>query len=227
MVTTRDLTAKDPTTTQRRLDPARIVASALAIADGEGLPAVTIRRLAQEHEVTPMALYRHFKDKDELLGALADRLLSDIDMPEPSEAPWDWQVREVLAAVVDALRPHPEVANLTLPRILLTEPGLELAERTLGLLVQGGFTPDQAGEIGRQSICSLITLVTTEPGGGVDPEVREQQIRNKRAAIAMLPPQRYPNVVAAADSLTGCEDPQAYYEIGLDLVVAGIRGMVK
>lgn len=221
------MVTKKDATTQRRLDPARIVASALAIADTEGLAAVTIRRLAQEHDVTPMALYRHFKDKDELLGAVADRLLADIEMPEPSQAPWDWQVREVLSAVVDALRPHPAAANLTLTRILLTEPGLELTERTLGLLIQGGFTPDQAGEIGRQSICSLITLITTEPGGSMDPEIRQQQIRNKRAAIATLPPQRYPNVIAAADSLTDCADPEAYYQVGLDLVVAGIRGLAK
>ncbi|MFL5761300.1 MAG: TetR/AcrR family transcriptional regulator [Thermomicrobiales bacterium] len=41
---------------------------ALAIADSEGLQAVTIRRVAKELGVTPMALYWHFKDKNELLG---------------------------------------------------------------------------------------------------------------------------------------------------------------
>ena len=69
---------------QKRLNRAELVASALAVADAEGLEAVTIRRIAQLHDVTPMALYRHFPDKDGLLLALAEQLLADaLPLPEP------------------------------------------------------------------------------------------------------------------------------------------------
>ena len=67
--------------TAKRLDPDKLAATALEIADAEGLDAVTIRRLAQLHDVTPMALYRHFSDKNDLLAAIGDRLLADIRLP--------------------------------------------------------------------------------------------------------------------------------------------------
>lgn len=215
----------------RRLDPTTLAASALDLADREGLDAVTIRRLAQQHDVTPMALYRHFADKNDLLAAIGDRLLADVVLPEPDDRsgdrPWD-QIRAVMDAFVAALRPHPKAAGLTLTRILAAEPGLEMAEHLMRLLTEAGFSVDGAAEVGRQSICALITLVTTEPGAAeeTDPEAREDALRLKRAALAALPPRRYPLLAAAADTLICPSSTDEYYELGIDLVVAGIRGVL-
>ncbi|TCM49035.1 TetR/AcrR family transcriptional regulator [Kribbella sp. VKM Ac-2568] len=214
--------------TAKRLDPDKLAATALEIADAEGLDAVTIRRLAQLHDVTPMALYRHFSDKNDLLAAIGDRLLADIRLPEPNDDRWDLQLRAVLTAFVDALRPHPKAADLTLYRILVSEAGLAMAERTMELLTSGGFSVDDAAEVGRQSLCSLITLVTTEPGANedTDPIAREDALRVKRAALAALPPRRYPLISAAADTLICPSSTDRYYSLGMDLVVAGIRGVL-
>jgi TetR/AcrR family tetracycline transcriptional repressor len=214
--------------TAKRLDPEKLAASALDLADAEGLEAVTIRRLAQLHDVTPMALYRHFSDKNDLLAAIGDRMLADIELPEPNDDRWDFQLRAVLAAFVKALRPHPKTAELTLYRILVSEPGLAMAERTMELLTEGGFSTDDAAEVGRQSICSLITLVTTEPGANedTDPVAREDALRAKRASLAALSPRRYPLITAAADTLICPASTDRYYELGMDLVVAGIRGVL-
>ncbi|WP_270134272.1 TetR/AcrR family transcriptional regulator [Kribbella sp. CA-293567] len=214
--------------TSKRLDPALLATNALAIADAEGLEALTIRRLAQAHDVTPMALYRHFSDKDDLLAAVGDRILADLALPEPTDQPWDAQLRGVLDAFVAALRPHPKAAGLTLFRILVSPAGLAMAERTMELLTQGGFSADDAAEVGRQSICSLITLVTTEPGANedTDPVTREDALRGKRAALAALSPHRYPLITAAADTLICPTSTDRYYALGIDLVVAGIRGVL-
>lgn len=213
--------------TPRRLDPQKVVDSALAIADDEGPAAVTLRRLAQLHGVTPMALYRHFKDKDDLLAALGDRLLDSVVLPEPTDEPWDVQLHKLLTAFVTALRTHPRLADLTLFRMLVSEPGLAIAERTMGLLTQGGFSVDDAAEIGRQSICTLITLVTTDPitREVSDPIQREDSLRMKRAALGALSPRKYPLVTAAADTLVCPSSNDRYYEIGIKLVVAGICGV--
>jgi AcrR family transcriptional regulator len=214
--------------TAKRLDPVKLATSALELADSEGLDAVTIRKLAQLHEVTPMALYRHFRDKDDLLAAIGDRMLEDIELPAPTDERWDIQLRAVLTAFVDALRPHPKAADLTLYRILVSEAGLAMAERTMELLTEGGFSTDDAAEVGRQSLCSLITLVTTEPGANedTDPIAREDGLRAKRASLAALSPRRYPLITAAADTLICPSSTDRYYELGLDLVVAGIRGVL-
>ena len=206
-----------------------LAASALELADTEGLEAVTIRRLAQQHEVTPMALYRHFADKDDLMAAIGDRLLAAVDLPDDDPEVDVWvRVRVVLEAFVAALRPHPKAAGLALTRILAAEPGLEMAEHLMRLLTEAGFSVDGAAEVGRQSICALITLVTTEPGAAeeTDPTAREDALRVKRAALAALPPRRYPLLTSAADTLICPASTDAYYELGIDLVVAGIRGVL-
>ena len=212
----------------RRLDPEKVVDSALALADGEGTAAVTLRRLATQHGVTPMALYRHFKDKDDLLAALGDRLLSDVVLPEPTDERWDLQLHELLTAFVTALRAHPRLADLTLLRILVAEPGLVMAERTMELLTAGGFSVDDAAEVGRQSICSLIALVTTDPMAREvsDPIAREDSLRRKRASLAALPPRNYPLIAAAADTLICPSSTDRYYALGVDMTVAGIRGVL-
>jgi AcrR family transcriptional regulator len=214
--------------TARRLDRDQLVSSALAIADTEGLDAVTIRRLAQEHDVTPMALYRHFSDKDDLLAAIADRLLADVAVPEPTDERWDHQLEALLVAFVAALRPHPAVAGLTLTRILITEPGLALAERLLELLAGSGGPPEVAAEIGRQTVFGLVALVANQPGADefIDPVAREDRLRVKRAALGALPPRRYPRITAVADTLVCPVDMDRYYQLGVDHAVAGIRGVL-
>ena len=218
--------AKEPV---RRLDPDKVVDSALALADVEGPASVTLRRLATQHSVTPMALYRHFKDKDDLLAALGDRLLADVVVPEPTGARWDEQLTEVLTAFVTALRAHPKLADLTLTRILVSEAGLAMSERIMELLTEGGFSIDDAAEVGRQSVCSLISLVTTDPitREVTDPVAREDSLRMKRAALAALSPRKYPLITAAADTLICPTSPDRYYALGIELVVAGICGVLK
>jgi TetR/AcrR family transcriptional regulator, tetracycline repressor protein len=212
---------------QKRLNRADLVATALAVSDAEGLDAVTIRRVAQEHDVTPMALYRHFPDKEGLLDAVAERLLADARMPEPDDRPWHVQTDEVLSGLLAALRPHPNAAVLLLTRIIASDPGLALTERVLGLLSDAGLTVEQTAETGFQVLNSLITLVISEPGRahGDDPEAREDAVRAKRAYLMSLSPRRYPHVVAAADALAQCASVEAYYLRGVELIVTGLRGI--
>ncbi|MEU8225934.1 TetR/AcrR family transcriptional regulator [Kribbella sp. NPDC048915] len=213
--------------TKERLDPAKIVDTALAIADEEGPAAISLRKLAAQHDVTPMALYRHFKDKDDLLAALGARLLAEVVLPEPSDAPWDVQLRELLTAVVTALRAHPRLADLTRTQFLVAEAGLALSERTLDLLVQGGFSVDDAAEVGRQTVSALVALVVGDPIAREvsDPEARAASVRRKQASLNALSPERYPRITSAARTLIWPKSQDRYYEIGIELTLAGIRGI--
>ncbi|MBC7275595.1 MAG: TetR family transcriptional regulator [Nocardioides sp.] len=75
------------------LSLAQIVEAAYVLADEHGLSAVSMARVAEEVGCSPMALYRHVKNKDELLILLSDRLCAEL--PEPSR---DLGWREGLAA---------------------------------------------------------------------------------------------------------------------------------
>lgn len=219
--------AKRNEATRGRLSREAIIVSAVSLADGEGLDAVTIRRLAQEHGVTPMAMYWHFNDKESLLDGLAEYLIEAVKLPEPTDAPWDEQLRDILAAFVTAFRPHPAIAGLTLRRILVAESGLRIAERVLDLLGRAGFGSGRAAEVGTFLICSVIALIGAEPGGGPgwSGPAREQALRDKRARLEALPPESYPHVIAAANALVVCRDEEEYFVLNLDLLVQGVRGL--
>ena len=63
-----------------------VLATALSLAETEGLSAVTIRRLATEFGVTPMAMYWHFANKEELLAALGQAVIAELELPGSGSA---------------------------------------------------------------------------------------------------------------------------------------------
>ena len=69
------------------LDRQAIVAAALAVARTEGLPAVTMRRIADELGCGPMSLYRHVADRDALVLEMLDVVAAGIDVPPPVSDP--------------------------------------------------------------------------------------------------------------------------------------------
>src|SRR5262245_53387782 len=90
-----------------RLTRTTVVGRAIEIADTEGLDAVTIRRLAQELGVTPMALYWHFKNKDELLLGITDHVLAGVTTNRAANDGWQRQLRAMVEALVNVMREHP------------------------------------------------------------------------------------------------------------------------
>ncbi|MFI0721826.1 TetR/AcrR family transcriptional regulator [Streptomyces sp. NPDC021224] len=214
---------------QKRLNREDLVTTALAVADAEGLEAVTIRRVAQQHDVTPMALYRHFPDKDGLLLALADRLLSGAVLPEPDDRPWYDQLRDVLVAFAEALRPHPNAAVLAFRGMVTTEAGLEITDRSLALMGQGGMSVEHCAETASHILGSLVALAIVAPGPppGADPDAADDAVRAKRATLLALSPRRYPHVVAAAEPLAECADTGIYFDRGIEMIMSGIRDAAR
>ncbi|WP_067509344.1 TetR/AcrR family transcriptional regulator [Actinoplanes sp. TFC3] len=208
-----------------RLSRDTLIGCAMDLADAEGLEAVTIRRLAQENGVTPMAMYWHFNDKDSLLDAMAEHLITSVDLPEPTEEPWDVQLRAILGAILAALRPHPPAAGLAMRRVLNAEPGLKLAERVLELLSRAGLDPHRSANAATFLLCSVISLVAAEFTNRPEPEDQEHLVRQKKALLEALSPERYPRVIAAAPDLVNCFGQDDYFELNLDLLVQGVRAL--
>jgi TetR/AcrR family tetracycline transcriptional repressor len=205
-----------------------IVERALRVMDVEGPDAVTIRRIAQEFGVTPMALYWHVANKDELLAAMGDAMLSGIE-PLVTTGPWSAQLRGVIDALVESLRRHPAAAELVLPRILVHPDGLVVTEFTLALLEDAGFSVAQAADLARTGLQTAIMLVSQMPGAETQAaeEQRDQLLGEKRAYIEALEPAAFPHVRAAAFALTDCADVDGYYDFGIDLFVAGAEALLR
>jgi AcrR family transcriptional regulator len=225
--------ARTSGTTQRgALSRQEIVRSALAMADAEGLDAVTLRRIAADHGVTHMALYWHFHGKEQLLDGIAEHLFARVELPaadlEPGES-WDRRLLSALSALLAVLRLHPAAAQLAPARVLSSDAGLRLAERVLGLLREAGFSADQSAVIATQLLVSIITLVTGHPGPSRrdDPQGYEAAVRTRTATLSALDPAQFPNVTDAAAPLASCADDDSYYDTGMELLVGGVRVMAS
>ena len=222
--------SEGPADPQRpRLSKTTVVGQAIALADAEGLDALTIRRLAQELGVTPMALYWHFRNKDELLNGLSDQFWSEIDTDVDDAAPWPEQLRTLLGSLVQVLREHPSASQLLASGEKQSPAALEAIEVTLEVLRRGGFDPRRASAIARNGLWTGLMLAMSEPGYGPslgEGERAEQQRRN-RIRLAMLPPDRYPCLVEAAEPMTDCDDPDFHYRFGIDLFIRGVQAMAE
>jgi len=162
-----------------------VIDHALTVADLDGLGAVSIRRIAQDFGVTPMALYWHVKNKDELLAAMGDRILEAIDVSAPNVTPGIDELRGLLTVLVDALRRHPGCTELALTRILQCDSGQELSERALNILRGNGFTVRQSADLARAALQTAIMLVSGRPGGETNfpKDARAEVVEHKRAAL--------------------------------------------
>jgi TetR/AcrR family transcriptional regulator, tetracycline repressor protein len=202
-----------------------IVDRALEIADAETLDAVTIRRLGQEFGVTPMALYWHVKNKDELLDAMGDALFADLDYDAGADAAWDEQLAAVVRALIAALRRHPGSRELAYRRVMACRPGLQLAEHTLRLLRRAGFDRRQTADIATHALQTAVMLVSSEPGAepGYSADEAAERLAVKRAAIERLPAADYPYIREMAADMFGCDDPEDFYDFNVRLFVAGAR----
>src|SRR5579862_2663509 len=76
---------EQPELERGRLSKRAVVDRALKLADAAGLDALTIRKLAQDLGVTPMALYWHFRSKEDLLEGMAERVWEEIDVHRSEE----------------------------------------------------------------------------------------------------------------------------------------------
>jgi AcrR family transcriptional regulator len=209
------------------LTPRAVVEGALSLADSEGLEALTIRRLAKELGVTPMALYWHFRSKGELLDGMAARIFEEVDLSVDASAAWQEQLRALLGSILGVLRAHPSTAILLSTRTASSEGSLRATEVALDILRRGGFSPTEATQIARHGLSTVTNLVSGEPGVVARKESKEllDARRHARLFLESLPPERYPRLVEAATPLSEGVEPDAYFAFGLDLLLAGIEAM--
>jgi AcrR family transcriptional regulator len=126
-----------PTT---RLDRATIVAAASELLDRDGLDGLTMRRLATELGVAPMATYRHFADRAALVDALIDDTASRIEIPVPT-GDWRLDLKAIARSLRNALLARPALIQVVVARPALGPAAILLAEAAYAVLVPTGFGP--------------------------------------------------------------------------------------
>jgi AcrR family transcriptional regulator len=146
----------------------RIVAAGIAIADAEGLGAVSMRRVAGELGVAPMSLYRHVEDKDDLLLQMMDTVFSS--WRPPADPPPGWRPRvEIVARMIwEACRQHPWLASaMSITRPQPAAGGLPVSEFLLAAL-------DDLHLDHQTTFTAYITLVNYVRGTAVNLELEAE-----------------------------------------------------
>ncbi|HEY6962688.1 MAG TPA: TetR/AcrR family transcriptional regulator C-terminal domain-containing protein [Gaiellaceae bacterium] len=130
------------TSARKPLSRERILARALALADEQGLEAITMRRLGEDLGYEAMSLYRHVENKDDVINGMLDLVLAEWEPPAPGP---DWRaaVRASAITVHDALRRHPWAASVMLDARHARPARMAYGERLLACLRENGFSAER------------------------------------------------------------------------------------
>jgi len=167
----------------------RVVAQGLAIGDREGLEAVSLRRIAAELGVTPMALYRYVQNKGELLDEMLEAVWAEVQLPDPDAGDWWAGLAALGRSARQAFLSHPAAAAIAATRPEGGRNIVRIIEAILALLERAGFGIEQAARIYVPFARSLLALIVFE--ASLLPELSEEE-RRQRALRTRLELESFP-----------------------------------
>ncbi len=204
------------------LTRARITDVAIALADAGGVDGLSMRALAKALGVEAMSLYNHIRNKDDLLDAVVDAVVGQIDPPGTGD---DWQIemRRRAHAMRTVFLAHPWVPPLIVGRINVGPNMLALNDATLGCLHAAGFSyvrADQAMNALDSLIYGFHLLDRSMP---VQPENYAETARTYLPAIDA---DRYPHFCALGQLVAeGTYDGVNQMAFGLDLLLTALDAL--
>ncbi len=197
---TRDRPAKAP------LSERAVIEAGLDVLRREGLDAVTMRRVAKELDTGAASLYVYVDGRDALWRLLFDEVVGAVPIEPVEPARWREQLRGLCAATLKVLEAHPGIARVALAEPPTGPHAVAGAETMLTLLLAGGVEPQRAAwAMDAMFLLVIANAVETEVGqeresaGHGPPHAPERM----RAFFGELPPDRYPNLAANAEVMTG------------------------
>ena len=222
----------------RGLTRAAIVRRAQKIGETEGLDGVSLRRLASEFGVTPMALYRHVRDKQDLINAMAELVMEGLDLTvgfRPSMS-WTDQVRRAMVNFRGQMDERPLGLQL---QIAYSGDNLSAfwrpVEDVLGVLLSAGFKPREAAKLIRIAsnlLAGYLLLVRPAgPNAHQQGNIRDRELLRKRFELGLLSlhEDQFPNTLATARELADAwaHDPDRWWPDTVDLLVSGLEAMLQ
>jgi AcrR family transcriptional regulator len=195
----------------------RIARAALELSDREGVEGLSMRRLAGKLGVTPMALYTHFRNKDELIDAVVD--LGAREMSLPSEkGPWKRQLGLLMNEIRRSVERHPGALRMRLGRPLMSPGVLRGPELGVRILLRAGFSPKDAVGAWRALFSYTLGFASFS-----SETATEDARRYARVAVAALPEDEYPALTAMTDEVVAAMGGEAQFEFGLRCLIDGLE----
>ena len=196
----------------------------------DGVQSLTLRRLAERLDVTPMALYRHVEDKDDLLSAVLSGLIETRHFPERSGR-WDTYLRRYAHGLRALLLEHRDLVRSILRSRNLRLPAIDAMEEALAILDRAGFTQAEAAKI----FTSLNAFTIGSTLWQTMREQEQQEEANPEAAprdrywvldFEALDAERFPALRRHARALES-RTFEREYEEGIDRILQDARARLK
>ena len=210
-------------TKQRKpLSRDRILEAALALADGHGIDALSMRKLGQQLGFEAMSLYNHVANKDDLLDGMLDLVLAEMDAPQPEEGLAG--IRKAAISSHDSLRRHPWAAHLLMAPARVRPLRLAFMDALLGALRGAGFSPEttyHAYHVIDAHIIGFSLWQSTH-----DFTLPEEITDDLQGFLdRMLPQETYPDLHAHGMQHLepGSLEDTSAFEYGLDLLLASLE----
>ncbi|MGA9856917.1 MAG: TetR/AcrR family transcriptional regulator C-terminal domain-containing protein [Solirubrobacteraceae bacterium] len=207
-------------TGRTRLSRPLVLQAAVELADEDGLEGASMRRLAQELGVVPMALYKHVANKDELLDGMVDIVFGEIASPAIDE---DWRsaMRGRAISARQALKRHSWAIGLMETR----SPGpanLHNHNAVMGCLREAGFSFATAIHAYSVQDAYIYGFAQQEKALGFHTPSDAGRAAQRRAQ-AIEAPDDYPYLAEIATKLTESGyDNAVEFAWGLDLILDGL-----
>ena len=196
---------------QALLTRQRILDAAAELIDEEGLEALSMRRLATELGVQGPSLYHHFATKADIVDAVAEAVIAQVDVSAFGSYEWPEALRRWALSYHAVLAAHPNIVP-----VLAHGPGrrpyaLAMADTVYGALIDAGFSPARATHIGAlmRYLVTGSALGSFALGFDIDPSLYERYPHLHRA-------HRLPAHHVAVD--------EGAFALGLDLLINGLEG---
>ena len=199
----------------------RVLHAALGIADEGGLETLTMRTLGQELGVGPMALYRHARNKEDIVDGIVDLVFGEIDVPDPS-VDWRTAMRERAISVREVLSRHRWAVALMESR---TNPGpanLRHHDAVIGNLRASGF--DMAMAAHAYSLLDSYIYGFAQTQMNLPFESTADIAEMAQTMLEPFPVNAYPNLAAfiTEHAMKPGYDFANEFEYGLDLILDGL-----
>jgi AcrR family transcriptional regulator len=134
------------------------------LADEQGLAAVTMQAVAHRLGVTPMALYRHVKNKADLLDGVVESILLEVPLPDSGDS-WPDRLSAVARGTRVAALRHPGVFPLLLQRPAVTTGARRARDVVYAALREAGLPEQDVVQLERLLSTAILGFAASEAGG--------------------------------------------------------------
>jgi len=204
------------------LSKKRVLRQALALADKEGIDALSMRRLGRELDAGAMSLYHHVGNKEELLDGMVDLVFAEIHLPE---SPGDWQaaMRAMAVSAREVLARHPWAINLMESRTTPGPANLRHREAVTASLRKAGFSVPMATHA-NWLLNSYIYGHALQEASLPFTDAGELGDMIHEVYLPQLPPEEYPYLNESATELMESDyDPDDEFGYGLSLILGALE----